>query len=150
MKKIVFVFFLLFMTVAAFSQSASPVSWSFTAKKISDKEYEVQMTATIDQGWHLYSQTQPGDAIALPTSFNFNKNPLLDFEGKVKEVGTLQKFKDETLGVSAHQYSNKVVFIQRIKLKGKAKTNVTGKLEYQTCNDSKCLPPKTVALSIAL
>jgi hypothetical protein len=42
------------------------------------------------------------------------------------------------------------VFIQRVKLRGKAKTNITGKLEYQTCNDEKCLPPKTVNLSIAL
>jgi hypothetical protein len=30
------------------------------------------------------------------------------------------------------------------------KTNVTGKLEYQTCDDKKCLPPKTVNFTIAL
>ena len=55
-----------------------------------------------------------------------------------------------TLGVSANQYSNKVDFVQVVKVKGKAKTNVTGKLEFQTCDDKKCLPPKTVNFSIAL
>src|SRR5689334_19050057 len=85
---------------------------------------------------------QKEDPVAQPTSFNFNKNPLVELDGKVKEVGKLEKYKDETLGVSAHQYSNKVVFVQRVKLKGKAKTNVTGKLEYQTCNNERCLPPK--------
>jgi thiol:disulfide interchange protein DsbD len=108
------------------------------------------MIATIEKGWHVYAQEQPKDAIAIPTSFSFNKNPLVNFDGKVKEVGKMEKYKDKVLGVTSHQYSDKVVFVQKVKLKGKAKTNVTGKLEFQTCNDEKCLPPKTVNLSIAL
>lgn len=140
-----------FLIVAfASAQNINPVSWTFTSKKLGDKEYEIQMLATIQQGWHLYSQSQPEDAIAQPTSFQFNKNPLLDMSGKVKEVGKLEKFKDKTLDVSANQYSNKVLFVQKVKIKGKAKTNVTGKLEFQTCNDEKCLPPKSVNFSIAL
>jgi thiol:disulfide interchange protein DsbD len=74
----------------------------------------------------------------------------LDFDGNVKEVGKLEKYKDEKLDIAANQYSNKVDFVQVVKLRGKAKTAVTGKLEYQTCDDKKCLPPKTVAFSIAL
>ncbi len=128
----------------------SPVSWAFTSKKISDKVYEVHMTATIIKGWHLYAQTQPKDAIAQPTSFQFNNNPLLNFDGKVKEVGKLEKYKDKVLDLSAYQYSNKVNFVQIVKLKGNAKTAVIGKLEYQTCDDKKCLPPKTIPFTIAL
>jgi len=149
MKKFAFLL-LTIITAGIASAQLNPVSWTLTSKKISDNVYELQMTATIQQGWHLYSQTQPKDAIAEPTAFNFNKNPLLAFDGKVKEVGKLEKYKDEQLGVTAHQYSDKVTFVQKIKLKGKAKTNVTGKLSYQTCNDKQCLPPKTVNISIAL
>lgn len=149
MKKLWLIALFVF-SVGIASAQLNPVSWSFTSKKISDKEYELQMTATIQQGWHLYSQVQPEDAIAQPTSFNFNKNPLLDLAGTVKEVGKLEKYKDEKLDVSANQYSNKVVFVQKVKLKGRAKTAVTGKLEFQTCDDEKCLPPKTVNFSIAL
>jgi len=150
MKKFTLILFTFFIAGMVSAQTLNPVSWTFTSKKISNNVYELEMTATIQNVWHLYSQNQPDDAIAIPTAFSFNKNPLLDFDGKVKEVGKLQKYKDEKLGVSANQYSSKVVFVQKIKLKGKAKTNVTGKLEYQTCNDEKCLPPKTVNLSIAL
>ncbi len=150
MKKIVFILLAFFSVVFASAQNVNPVSWTFSSKKISDKDYELQLVATIQQGWHLYSQTQPEDAIAQPTSFNFNKNPLVTIDGKVKEMGKLEKYKDKTLDVSANQYSNKVVFVQKIKMKGKAKTNVTGKLEFQTCNDEKCLPPKTVNFSISL
>jgi thiol:disulfide interchange protein DsbD len=148
MKKILFV---LAAFIIGYTMNAqNPVSWAFTSKKISDKVYEIHMTATIQPGWHLYSQKQPADAIAQPTTFEFNNNPLLDFEGKVKEIGKLEKYRDEKLDVSANQYSNTVNFVQKVKLKGNAKTAVTGKLEFQTCDDKKCLPPKTTNFTIAL
>lgn len=150
MKKLTFVLLAVLAVAITSAQTLNPVSWSFTSKKIGGNVYEIQMTASIQNGWHVYSQSQPKDAIAEPTSFVFNRNPLLEFDGSVKEIGKLEKYKDETLDISAHQYSNKVVFTQRVKLKGKAKTNVTGKLTYQTCNDEKCLPAKTINLSITL
>lgn len=149
MRKLFFIAFVL-LSLSSFAQQQSPVSWVFNSKKVSEGLYEVQLVATIQPGWHLYSQNQPADAIAQPTSFNFNKNPLLTLDGNVKEVGKLEKFRDAKLDVSANQYSEKVVFVQKVKLKGKAKTNVSGKLEYQTCDDKKCLPPKTVNFSVGL
>ena len=150
MKRFTLAVLALFAASSIFAQSENPVAWTFTSKKVSDNVYEVQLKATIQSGWHLYSQTQPKDAIAQPTVINFNKNPLLEFDGKVKEVGKMEKYTDKELDVSANQYSNTVTFVQKVKLKGKAKTNVTGKLEYQVCTDEKCLPSKTVNLSIAL
>lgn len=150
MKKLLFTLVGFLFIHLAQAQALNPVSWSFSSKKLSENVYEVQMVATIQQGWHLYSQTQPKDAIAEPTSFAFNKNPLIELDGKVKEMGSMEKYKDEKLGVAANQYSNKVIFVQKVKLRGKAKTNLTGKLEYQTCNNEKCLPPKTLNLAISL
>jgi thiol:disulfide interchange protein DsbD len=148
MKKSVLLLFAVFTAGIALAQS--PVSWAFSSKKISSNLYEVHLTATMQPGWHLYSQHQPADAVAQPTSFNFAGNPLVALDGKVKEVGKLEKFRDEKLDVSANQYSGKVDFVQLVKVRGAAKTNVTGKLEFQTCDDKKCLPPKTVPFSIAL
>jgi hypothetical protein len=150
MKKLVLILVSFFTVGLLSAQGLNPVSWSFTSKKISDNVYELQMIANIQQGWHVYSQTQPKDAIAQPTTVIFNKNPLVELDGKLKEAGNLEKFKDKELDISANQYSNKVVFSQRVKVKGKAKTNVTGKLTYQTCNDEKCLPAKTINVSIPL
>ena len=146
--KLSILLFILLSTTLSFAQS--PVSWTFSSKKLDDKTYELRLTANIQKGWHLYAQKQPDDAIAQPITFNFNSNPLLNLEGKVKEIGKLEKFKDEKLDISANQYSNKVDFVQLVKMKGKAKTAVTGQLEFQTCDDKKCLPPKTVNFSIAL
>ncbi|MGZ5285703.1 MAG: protein-disulfide reductase DsbD domain-containing protein [Flavisolibacter sp.] len=149
MKKWLLIVLAAFTTSLSFAQD-EPITWKFSSKKTSDNVYELKMTATLNKGWHLYSQNQPKDAIAIPTSFSFNKNPLLEFDGKVKEIGKMEKFVDKELDVTANQYSNEVSFVQKVKLRGKAKTNVTGKLEYQVCTDEKCLPAKTVNLSISL
>ena len=148
MQKLV-VFVVLSLVVLSL-KSQTPVSWNFSSKKISDKTFEIHLTADIQSGWHLYSQDQPDDAIAIPTSVKFNSNPLLKPDGKVKEVGKLEKFNDKALGISANQYSEKVDFVQIVKLKSNAKTNVSGTVEFQTCNDKKCLPPKTVAFNVTV
>lgn len=150
MKKPLLLLFSFFSVAASFAQIPTPVNWTFDSKKISDNVYEVQATANIQSGWHLYAQAQPKDAIAVPTTFEFAKNPLVLLDGSVKEAGKLEKFVDKDLGVSANQYSKQVVFTQRVKLKGKAKSNVSGNVTYQTCDDKKCLPPKTVSFNVAL
>ena len=62
----------------------------------------------------------------------------------------MELMKDVKLGISANQYSNSVDFVQKIKLKANVKTNFSGSVEYQTCDDKKCLPPKTVNFSVAI
>jgi thiol:disulfide interchange protein DsbD len=144
---------LLIIAVLAVSVSMAqlnPVSWSFSAKKTGDKTYEVQMVATMQTGWHLYSQIQPEDAIAIPTAFTITPNPLFTLDGKIKEVGKMEVMKDKDLGVSANQYSKTVTFVQKIKLKANVKTNFKGNVEYQTCDDKKCLPPKTVNFDVTI
>ncbi|OQY92846.1 MAG: hypothetical protein B6D37_13175 [Sphingobacteriales bacterium UTBCD1] len=150
MKKIFIIIAAFIFAGQAQSQIPDPVSWNFSSKKTGDKTFEIRLTASIQSGWHLYSQVQPQDAIAIPTGIKFNANPLVVMDKKVKEVGKMEKFHDEKLQLSANQYSNKVDFVQVVRLKASAKTNVSGSVEFQTCDDKKCLPPKTVNFSIAL
>lgn len=147
MKAVILSLFL-FGTMAVAAQN--PVTWTFTSKKLADNSYEIHMTATIERGWHLYSQVQPDDAVAGPTTFAITNNPLIELSGKIKEVGKMQKFHDKELEISANQYSEKVDFVQVVKLKGKAKTSFSGSVEFQTCDDKKCLPPKTINFKVAL
>ena len=152
MKKMNKIVGLALLVIGAISCKAqtNPVSWSFSAKKVADKAYEVKMVATMATNWHLYSQAQPDDAIAIPTAFKINRNPLFTLDGKIQEIGKMEVMKDATLGVSANQYSKTVTFVQKVKLKANVKTNFTGNVEYQTCDDKKCLPPKTVNFSVAI
>ena len=150
MKGILYTTLLLIIGSSAMAQMLDPVKWTYTSKKIAEKTYEVHITAAVQNTWHLYSQTQPSDAINQPTEILFKKNPLINFAGAVKEVGKMQLFKDEKLKISANQYAGKVDFIQIVKLKSNSKTSVVGSVEYQTCDDKKCLPPKKIDFSVAL
>ena len=139
------------LLLSAFTiQAQNPVSWQFQTQKKEDLSYEIILKASIQPGWHLYSQKQPDDAIAIPTSIQFNNNPLVTREKEIREIGKMQKYTDKTLGVTANQYAGEVSFVQSVKLKAKIKTAITGEIEYQVCDDEKCLPPKKVPFTIVL
>jgi thiol:disulfide interchange protein DsbD len=149
MKRIITISFLLLFSNILFAQIQNPVEWTATSKKIADKTYEVHITAAIDRGWHIYSQTTP-DGGPIPTSFTFTKNPLVIVQGKAKEVGKLEQHHEPLFGVDVKQFSNTVDFVQLVKLKAPVKTSVNVAVEFMVCNDKQCLPPSTRKLSVAL
>ncbi|MBO9200763.1 MULTISPECIES: protein-disulfide reductase DsbD domain-containing protein [Niastella] len=142
---------LLVMMIGAvsFAQSSTQVKWTFSSKKIADKTYEVHATAAVTGNWHIYSQNVGVDG-PIPTAFTFTKNPLVALDGAPKETGKLIKKNEEVWGGEVRYYENKVEFIQVVKTKSKAKTNVAGKVEYMVCNDEKCLPPSETTFSVAV
>lgn len=135
------------MVCLAMAQSSKQVQWAYTAKKISDKTYEVHMTASISGDFHLYAQDAGGDG-PIPTSFTFVKNPLLLLDGKVKEIGKPVKKFESAWSHDVKYYEKNVDFVQVVKLKGNAKTNLAGKVEFMVCDDQKCLPPSDVEIKI--
>lgn len=147
MKKTFLLPFLLFAIVSATrAQIENPVQWTYTAKKIADKTYELHMTAVVDGKWHIYAQ-DAGEG-PEPTSFAFTANPLVKLDGKVREDGKLEKTYDPNFKSTLKYYANKVDFIQKIKMKSSASTVIKGTVTYMTCDDKKCLPPKEIPFSI--
>ena len=135
--------------MAAFAQMENPVKWTYSAKKIKGDMYELHMTATLEPKWHIYSQDIKGDG-PVPTSFAFDKNPVVKTDGAVAEVGKLEKDFDKNFNMTLKYYGNKVDFVQRVKLKSAVNTFAKGKITYMVCNDKKCLPPKDVPFSIKI
>ncbi len=126
----------------------NPVKWDFAAKKIQDSEYEITFTAMVDPGWSIYSQhTDPSGPV--PTAFSFDENANLAFIGKPVETGKKKEAFDELFGVNVIKFSGAVKFTQKIKVKSGAKA-VSGYLEFMSCDDEKCLPPKEVDFNITL
>jgi thiol:disulfide interchange protein DsbD len=150
MNKLILSFFVSLLSVSAIAQSGTKVKWEFSSKKIADKKYEIKMVANIQPGWHLYSQNQSEDAIALPTTIKFSNNPLIVLSGKPQEVGRLYDQYEKATRSRSRFYSNKVEFIQTITLKNNVKTAVAGEIEFMVCDDKQCLPPDVAKFSIKL
>lgn len=150
MKKLTLFLLTLVIGLSVSAQSKTKVSWAYTSKKIADKKYELRLTASIQPGWHLYSQNLDKDAIALPTAISFNKNPLLLMQGKMKEIGKLIAEFDNATQSKSKYYKDKVEFVQVVTLKTKAKTSVSGEVEFMVCDDKSCLPPSKIPFTIAV
>lgn len=146
MKKIATALVLAIMGLTASAQMKQAVNWTFSAKKIADKTYEVHMTATISGKYHMYAQKNPDDVV--PVSFTFTKNPLLTLQGGVKEVGNLVSKYEAIWKAKVNYYESKVDFVQVVKTKVAAPVSVKGTLNYMVCDDRQCLPPTDVIFDV--
>jgi len=152
MKNILFSFlsvFLISHASLAQSGSAKQVTWTYAAKKLADKKYEVRMTAVIQGNYHLYAQ-QAGVEGPVPTTISFSPNPLLTLDGKPSEQGKKITKMEEAWDGKVNFYEKTVTFVQIVNAKSKAKTSLNGKIEFMVCNDELCLPPSEVSFKIPI
>lgn len=126
------------------SQILDPVKWSTSVKKISETEYDLISKATIEGGWHLYSQVVP-EGGPLPTVFTFEENNAYKTIGKVKEGKGVTEL-DPVFDMIITFFSNTATFTQRVQLTENKGTTVKGEVEFMVCDDTRCLPPNYVDL----
>jgi len=127
------------------AQILTPVTWSYGAKKTSATEATVFIKATIDEGWHVYSQFVK-DGGPVKTTITFNPSSAYSLVGATIEPKPVTRM-EKAFNMEVGFFEHSVIFQQKIKLKAK-QTTVSGKLEYMTCNDQKCLPPDDIEFSI--
>jgi DsbC/DsbD-like thiol-disulfide interchange protein len=148
MKKSFLILIGLLIAFGATAQIESPVKWSYAAKRISSTEAVVFLRATIQDGWHIYSQDVK-DGGPIKTSFTFD--PSKDYlpVGKTTEPTPISKY-ETVFSMNVGYFEKTVTFQQKIKLKSPDVSVIKGKLEYMTCNDKKCLPPEDLDFAVIL
>lgn len=131
-----------------FSQILKPVTWSTSVEKVSDTEYVLIASTTIDKGWHLYSQNVPEDG-PIPTAFTFEPSKAFEFVGKmVEEKG--RTIDDPVFGMRIKFFETGASFKQHIKVSDPKLTTVNAEVEFMVCDDARCLPPTYVDLNFDL
>ena len=143
MKKVILFIALLTMWLGQ-AQILEPVKWSTSVEKVSDTEYKLISKATIESGWHLYSQNVPEDG-PIPTSFAYDES-----NGAFKFIDNTSEEKGQTIDDPVFQmkikfFEKSAVFIQKMEVLGE-ETTVNGIVEFMVCDDSRCLPPTEVEL----
>ena len=134
MKKIVFLLVAFFAFVTANSQVLDPVKWKSKTEKISDTEYNLILEATIDSGWHLYSQFTP-DGGPIPLSFAFAPaKGVYELIGKTKESTYKKQFND-VFGVDEFFFEKKAKFIQKVTIGSAEGATIKAEIDYQVCKE---------------
>lgn len=140
---------LFFLTGGLYAQQQDPVHWTYSAEKTGDKTYLIHIKPSLDEGWHIYAQVQPREAISVPTKIVFIPNPLVKLKGATRETGEKETYRDTAAGIVQYQYK-KVEFVQMVTLKANVRTNLRGSVTYQACTNKMCLPEKTVEFNIPI
>ena len=128
MRKFLFAVVALVASFAVNAQILEPVKWSTSVEKLSDTEFDLVSKATIDKGWHLYSQTVPEDG-PIATSFIYD-----DSEGNFTiEGNTIEEeghtVKDPVFDMEIKYFENEAIFKQHVKVK-EGVTVINGFVEF--------------------
>lgn len=146
MKKLLIATLALMLSLGAFAQIENPVKWAYAAKRTSPTEATVFIKASIQDGWHIYSQNIK-EGGPIKTSFTFTPSSTYSPVGKTAEPKAVVKY-DKQFAMNIGYFEKAVIFQQKIKLKTPGAATVKGQLEFMVCNDKKCLPPETVDFTI--
>jgi thiol:disulfide interchange protein DsbD len=129
---------------------SEPVAWDLSTEKVSDGLWKLRFTATVQEGWYIYSQQSFGDG-PIPTSITLDSaSTHAKFQGQGKEEGKdMKEGMDEMFGIQVRKFKHVVSFIHDLVVSDPAK-DVKGVVNYMTCDDGQCLFPDPVPFSVNL
>ena len=142
MKKTLSVLILLMASVCAMAQMADPVHFTSKLVMLGGDEAQIEFSAKIDNGWHVYS-TGLGNDGPISATFNASKMDGVKTVGGLTHKGKEISQFDNMFGMKLRYFEGSVTFIQKIKFT-KPQYSINCYLEYGACNDETCMPPTSV------
>ncbi|HEX2936199.1 MAG TPA: cytochrome c biogenesis protein CcdA [Bacteroidales bacterium] len=143
MKQLIVLIVVAFAFFKVDGQVLDPVKWTYSVQPLKDGTYSLVFTAKIENKWHLYSQDIPeGGPIA--TSFTFTSTPNYALVGKVQEKTKGEVKYDSSFDMNVKMFSREARFTQTIKANTPPPFSIKGTIEFMSCDDSRCLPPKQI------
>jgi thiol:disulfide interchange protein len=133
MKKIFF--YLLFITAFSINaQVVNPVKWTTKVEKVSETEFNLIISGSIENEWHVYSQYTP-DGGPLPMVLEFiNAKGNYELIGQPKESKYKKQYND-VFEVDEYYFEKKVTITQKVKVINSKLKNIKLNLEYQACKE---------------
>jgi DsbC/DsbD-like thiol-disulfide interchange protein len=154
---LIYVFALAAVSLASCSRrqppaAQSPVTWTIAPIRTplkSGESISVRIDATLQDGWHIYSITQPAGG-PIPTRISLPPGqPFVLAGNPVPSVPPHVAF-DDAFHMSVQLHEKAVGFTVPIRLIGVAPAaadSVHVNVRYQVCNASLCYPPQTARLA---
>jgi len=127
----------------------NPVEWSLKvgASTVTDGTLTAELTAKIQDGWHLYS-LEPIPNGPNPTRITMPAEQAFELAGKIEAPDPFVET-DPNFGVEVEYYEESVTFKLPLKRRASAAGDkLLVEARYQTCTTRLCLPPKTVKLEV--
>ena len=137
----------LLLNTAIFAQT--PIKWQFETRDLGNCQIELICTGALADGWYTYSQFLESEDGPVATTLNFEEGSHFKLIGKAEESGEIIKTRDVIFDMNLTKFKHKAILTQRIEITDPGKP-IVGNLNYMTCNDEMCLPPKDADFSIKI
>ena len=124
---------------SAKSQMVDPVKWSFAIETVSETEFDLVATATVDPEYHIYSTTMP-DMGPMPTVFEIEPSANYELVGEARDVTEGQLFYDDIFEVEYKQFTGTASYAQRLKRLTENDFMLLGTISAQVCKEGGCIP----------
>ena len=131
------------------AQLYDPVDWTFSQEKMDGNQVKLIMTASIEEGWHVYSLDIPEESFILPTEVSFKSTPRYKLIGSVVEPTPIEEY-DKNAEEVLKFHEHKVSLYQIIERNSADTFSVRGELSFMVCNDEMCLPPEYIDLNYSI
>lgn len=136
-------FLTLALIIVGFSASAqivSPVKWKIDLEKSGDSVGYVIFDATIDEGWHLYSNDLP-EGGPIPTSIEWKSLENVKVVGDLEVSPKPHEEVSQIFMLKLGSWSKHATLKQKVEFKSE-EYKIEGYVTYMACNDGTCQPPK--------
>ena len=130
----------LLSVVPAMAQILTPVKWSSKIEMTGDNTGEVVLKATIEAGWHVYSDDCPPDAGPEPLSVKFTDLKGVELTGGLKADKASTRVHDDMFDADVNYWENSVTLRQAFKATERDFA-IDGYVRFGACNDQNCTPP---------
>jgi len=137
MKKFTIILSVLWLLISNIFAQETPVTWDFKTVKINDSVAELQFAATIQNNWHLYSQSH-NNGMEMPIEFSFNADKSYSRIGKVTEPKPIVHY-DPMFNDTSKYFINSVTFKQKVKIRQNEPFTIKGRISGQSCIDGRCV-----------
>ena len=137
-RQILLIALLIGVSIHSIAQLVKPVTWTNSQKSVGNGELELELKASIQPGWHLYSTKLP-EGGPVKTTFTFTQD-----SSRYKVIGDVVtatkpiKEHDQIFNMDLEFYSNEAIFLQKIKVLSSKPFDLKGIVEYQSCNNETC------------
>ena len=142
-KKSIMITGWIFAPLIAWAQILTPVRWDVRLADSESAEKEIHFTATIDNGWHLYDMNLPKGG-PISTSIVYERRQGVELIGEPKPSVAPVAVHDDIFNMQLRWYAKKVTFTQKISVSDPKRFQLSGEIEFMSCNDETCLPPDRI------
>ncbi len=145
MRRYIFLLLSLLAALPTFGQ----VKWGEPTIQKDGEIYTISVSATINEGWHIYDMEEY-DFGLTSTSMTLSLPAGIELVGGVDASQQAVRKYDEIFATEIGYFEGQLTLSQQIKITTPVTEKIGVTVEWMSCNDGSCMPPKDLNFEVAL